>query len=449
MRAGFQDTIYLTNLETLIFLALYALVVFLARPEIGLGIYLAMAGWTRTVQIGPIAHTWVLWATILLASLVMIAKDKQLRFFIPKQNRWILSWMVLWWGWMIMLFILYKNMFDPGLWASLLKNVVLYVLFPLPFIALFTKCRQQIMEFAVGYIVFAMLGGWYALQVIHIPLGYVFSDPTLLSYGVLRLNLINYHWFAYLYAISLIFLLSFFFWTKNFGLRLLIMVTAICCLYFLIISGSRQAMLGAFVALLIYGIWLLKSQGLARLWILVIVIPFIFVSIWLVNDAPLLVRLGTNNSRLVLDVDLMTKIIRDRQEITWDEGLKAIPHSPLWGVGFSLHAISHNLFIGTLVDQGLIGMVFLLGFLIFWWREAWRVWNLSRITPDNLWRVALSTVMVFVLVQSQFSGSPVSEWAMWWSTTFLWCLSEKLSSKQVQQEVEMPVGPDFHPPFAI
>ena len=76
-----------------------------------------------------------------------------------------------------------------------------------------------------------------------------------------------------------------------------------------------------------------------------------------------------------------------------------------------------------IVDQGVVGLVFLLGFLIFWFGEARSAWKTVEQPGLKTWKLAMVAIMVFVLVQSQFSGNPLSEWAMWWSTAFLWCLN--------------------------
>ena len=57
-------------------------------------------------------------------------------------------------------------------------------------------------------------------------------------------------------------------------------------------------------------------------------------------------------------------------------------------------------------------------------------------------------IMVFVLVQSQFSGNPLSEWAMWWSTMFLWCLNGLDVHAEKQKQVE-PVRERYRASFDI
>lgn len=423
MYPNFQNTIYLTGLEVFGFLAVCLLIVYFARPEIALGIYLSMGDWTRTVQIGPIAHTWVLVGTILLATFVMLIRNRDAGFSIPNRNRWILFLLALWWSWMTLLFFLYKDLFIPQQWSNLWQIVTLYVLFPLPFILLLPRSLDRVQWFAFAYIAFAILEGWFALQVINIPVSFIAKDPTLISFGVLRLNVVNYHWFAYPFAISLIFVLVLFFQTNNLLWRIICLLVGIYCVYFLVLAGSRQTIVGVLAAMIVFGLWMMKSRGNLRIWLMIVLSIFLYVSIWLVQVAPSLLRLNGPQGQLSLDISFLKEIIQDRSAITWEQGLRIIPDSPIWGFGFSLQNISHNLFIGTLVDQGIVGLIFLICFLIFWGLEAKFVWEATRVTVDNLWRVAMVLVMVFVLIQSQFSGNPIAEWAMWWSTVFLWQLN--------------------------
>jgi O-antigen ligase len=270
-----------------------------------------------------------------------------------------------------------------------------------------------------------VIGGAFAIKMLNIPFTYLLIDPTSITRKSFALGLYNYHWFAYQFVISLIFIFAIFMYIKNIIVRVTLILFAFLCVYFLLLSSSRQSIFGGVVALWFCFLWVEFSGTRAhRFWIVTLVIVVLISAYWLVEQAPNILRLGFLSSGTTLpDSALIREILQKRSQVSWEVGLALIPESPIWGLGFSKYYVSHNLFLGTIVDQGIVGLVFLVGFLLFWVGEAQQSWRTSAQLEDKTWKLAMVAVMVFVLVQSQFSGNPLSEWAMWWSTAFLWCLN--------------------------
>jgi len=54
--------------------------------------------------------------------------------------------------------------------------------------------------------------------------------------------------------------------------------------------------------------------------------------------------------------------------------------------------VSHNLFLGTILDQGIVGMFFLIGFLLFWFGEARRAWRTPHSLIIAIWKLAMVAI---------------------------------------------------------
>lgn len=421
----FESLIPLTWWQQAIFLGICAWVIIAARPEVALAIYLSIASWTRGFLIGPLAQIWVLLLVMGLAVLRLILFRGIKPFILPQHKRGIVLWITIWWTWMILLFLIFRSSFEPGSTEALYKNTILYTLIPLPIILLLPKQVDRIVYFAWAYILTAAIGGILAIMMLNIPFAYLLIDPTSVTRKSFALGLYNYHWFAYQFAISLVFIFSLFAYLKNLLARVSLGLLALLCVYFLLLSSSRQSILGSAIALMFCFVWVeFSGRGAHRLWVVVLVVVVVVSAFWLIQRAPDVLRIGLSSSGTAsFDQTVIREILQKRSQVSWEQGFALFPDSPIWGLGFSKYYISHNLFLGTLVDQGIVGLIFLLGFLVFWLGEVAQAWQTSTQPKLDIWKLAMVAVMVFVLVQSQFSGNPLTEWAMWWSTAFLWCLN--------------------------
>ncbi|MEW5939451.1 MAG: hypothetical protein AB1750_07310 [Chloroflexota bacterium] len=438
---NFEFLIPLTWWQQAIFLAICVWVVAAARPEVALAMYLSIASWTRGFLIGPFAHIWVLLGVMILASLHLILTGRVKPFVLPPHRRGVLAWLGVWWAWMVLLFLVFRGDFESGQWETLYKNTILYTLAPLPVIFALPKEEGRVVSFAWAYILASAAGGVFAIQMLNVPFSYLLSDPTAITRKSFALGIYNYHWFAYQFAYSLVFIFAMFLYVKNAVLRALLGALALLCVYFLLLSSSRQSIFGALIALGFCLLWTLVSgRGAHRLWVGALALALLVAGAWIVQQAPDVLRLGLTDGAGRLDAALIREILQKRSEVSWDQGVALVPESPVWGLGFSRHYVSHNLFLGTLVDQGAVGLVFLLGFLFFWLGEAIRAWKTPAPAGLAVWKMAMVAVMVFALAQSQFSGSPLSEWALWWSAAFLWCLNGMNAAPQ-REPVTVPRRP--------
>jgi O-antigen ligase len=106
----------------------------------------------------------------------------------------------------------------------------------------------------------------------------------------------------------------------------------------------------------------------------------------------------------------------------WGEGLDIFLSSPLWGVGFSQAATSHNLFISTLADQGLVGFVFLVGLFVFLIRQMIGIGRGLMSDERTVWRMAFVCLVIFCFLHITVSGAVYSSWEFFWGGAFLWLL---------------------------
>lgn len=405
-----EITISQLTIFVMILGALY--IVYSGHPELAIAVYLVTAAWSRTIMIGPFAHTWVFMGTTVGASVVYILKHANEQW-IPLRDRWIVPLLIIWWLWMLLLI----GLFNPVEKMPLLRSLLFYVIFPLPIILLFAQDLRRIRFFAIAYLVTTIIGGWVALSMEHISFPDVLHDPLLRGSQVVRLGIINYHWFAYAFAISIIISMALFLESAHLYQRLLLSLSALYCAYFLIMSGSRQTIAALAIALLVYALWASTRRGVSRVQIVLFVLAVILIGFFIYRAAPnLVVRSGETGVKESFNIFAS-------RGVYWKEGWHVFLGSPIWGAGFT-QIYSHNFFIGTLADQGLVGMAFLIGFLIFLGKQVRGVWGRGIEDKIGIWRVAFLCIVLFGLTHAQASGNPISVWHLYWSGALLWGLGE-------------------------
>lgn len=409
----FVDTIHLNTLQIALVVALSVATIWLDRLEWVVSIYVATPLWARSIQIGPVAHTWFFLVVMVLSALVRFIKHRKF-LELPKNDRWIVLWMFIWWMWMLLLI----GLFSPDNEIILLRSLLLYVIIPQPFFLLIAFDGNRMKGFSVAFIITTIVGGWFSFDVLHIPLRYIITDPTLISFGVLRLNIINYHWFSYAFSISLIFIVVNFQMSRSILTRVALMICSFVCVYFLVLLGSRQSIGGLMVAMFLFLLWSIIRKDASRLRMVILVVLLVSIGVVLYQYAPqLILRSYENDISESFDFGL-------RRGEYWALGWRIFLVSPVWGSGFT-HYIAHNLFIGTLAEQGIVGLVFLLGFFLFITKRGLSVVSDIEVNEYTMWGVAFLCVIIFGVIHSMASGSAISVWHFYWSGTILWFLESR------------------------
>lgn len=434
------NTVTLTALQSVLFLGLCAWLIWRGWPEGVLSIYLSMATWTRSVMIFGVVHTWVLLAALLCAGAVSVLRRglhlrhsqhlrhgmlmrRGLRLRLPSHDRWIIGWLGIWTAWMLALIVFYR----PDNTMPILRSWLLNTLVPLPFILMFADDLRRIKIFAVVFLATAVVGGWFDLSVLEIPLAYLRYDPTLQAFGVLRLGVENYHFIGIGFAIALIMAAGLLVTSKSIYARFLIVLASAWCAYFLMLSGSKQSIFFGAVAVLLVAAWVSKRRG-GRSWqlLLAVSVPMVL-GVMLYQESPYLML----RSNTVTLSDVFSSSFAERVQL-WGEGLDIFWQSPVWGEGFSKAVISHNLFVGTLADQGLVGFVFLVGILAFLARQIRGIGRSPLSDERTVWRILFICLVVFSLLRGQTSSAIYSSWELFWAGAFLWRLRSSSAEAPVR-----------------
>jgi hypothetical protein len=441
MEEFFVKQIFPSPIELALMLALFALAVWRGRPEWLMGAYLSTTLWTRTVMFGPVAHTWVLLAALGAAGVVYLTRDRKVALepsllrqrdfgLLPAHDRWIVPWMALWWGWMLL--VLWQ--FDAYSKITYLRPLLLNIIAPLLVFWLFAGDARRLRGFAAAYVATTLVGCWQALKAIGLPISYPLSDPALSASGVIRLGLVNYHYFSHMLAIALILAVSLFLQAKRLGLSLLALGSAAMLAYFLLLVGARQSMVGVAIALALSLVWALRRSGLAAARASAVTFVTLAVGLLLYQIAPDLIVRGDEAG-----IEESFNVFAGRGDL-WERGFQIFLTSPLWGRGFEESLWAHNLFIGTLADQGVIGMVFFLGFLFFVAHQSRGLWKTGPITDLAIWRLAFLMIVLFALIHGQASGNTAITAHLYWPAIVLWFLRARYDRAHPEEPGSLPVA---------
>lgn len=424
MASNFINVIDLSIVESALWLLACAVIIWRGRPEIALAINFSTIYWTRNMFFIPgvqIAQTWFFMGTLALATAVYMIRDRKIDLtprgllttdngWLPKHDRWIVFWMIGWWGWMLLL----MDQFPVRELDSLFEPTVHYTILTMPTVLLIAGDVKRVRSFALAYIICSIIGVYYALRVIEIPLGYLLQDPGL--EGVLRLNLVAYPVFSRFLVIALIFCLAYFISMRRPMAAAVSLLGVALMAHAILLAGARQSMSGALICAALFLIWALRRGGALVSRALAIGALVVFLGLSIYQVAPhLVVRDDEAN------VEESFNLVGDRG-IYWEQGFAIFRDSPVYGSGFVEHKISHNLFVGTLADQGVVGFGFLIGFLIFALRRVWIAWFSPADTELAVFRMALAAIFFYTLIHSQAAGNSAKLPHLYWPIAMLWAL---------------------------
>ncbi|MGB9739360.1 MAG: O-antigen ligase domain-containing protein, partial [Chloroflexus sp.] len=215
---------------------LYA--VWRGRPEIPLAIYLSFSLWTRTIFVGPSAATWPLLATIVVAlirylhvvrpwSLLPQRLDATTAQIFPAVDRWIVPWMVFWWGWALLVLFQFKL---PDK-MSIVRPVLLYIIVGAVVALIAIRDAAAARRFAITYLLTSAYGLYAALRFINVPLDYLLGDPGLSSLPYRNLGIREYNYFSHHLSIAFILGLALFLQARRWWSLIPTLALALWCIY--------------------------------------------------------------------------------------------------------------------------------------------------------------------------------------------------------------------------
>jgi len=405
--------IHLTFEQMAFLLILYGAFALYGHPEYLLGVYLSSLSWVRSVLFGPISQTWVLMAAMVAASAIYICRSGRFKF-LPSQGCWFAFWMGLWWIWM---FVLMLCMDDLNLQWILLRTLLCFTIAPIIILLIFSHDFVRVRGLVIAYIITTICAGIVTLNANDISINYLWKDPLLTQTGIHFLGIYNYHFFGQMFAIAIILTTAFYFEKRQSIMQFIILIIISFLGYFLYNAGARDSIVGLLLSLSLLIFWALLRLPRSLVSFIIIMSLIILLSGWFYQNAPhILTRSDVDG--LSESASLSTS---QRLEL-WAEGLKNFASSPLWGTGFDKYIISHNFFIGVLADQGLIGLMFLSGFMVFFAQLSCSVWTDAGTSSLSIWRMAFWCIAFFSLFHAQFNGSIVSSYELYWSVVLMWSL---------------------------
>lgn len=425
------------ELAVLGLICLYA--VWRGRPEIPLAIYLSVALWTRTVFVGPSAATWPLLAVTILAlirylhvvqswSLLPKRLDLTTRQLFPRSDAWIVPWMALWWAWALCVLFQFELRDKMSIMRPLLLFIIIASL--VAFIAIRDAAAAR--RFAIAYLLTGSYGLYVALRFIEVPLSYLLSDPGLSSLPYRNLGIAYYNLFSHHLSIAFLLGIGLFLQARRLWSMTFFIVLALWCGYGVFLTGARQSLSGSGVAAALIFAWALSRTGKKPWRAPLAIAAIVIVVVALYQVAPhLVVREGESG------LEESFNVFEDRGGL-WAIGWNYFLASPVWGWGFEYKLWSHNLIVGTLADQGLVGMLFFIGYLVWAGRRLPVVWAQTPDDDRSVWRVTFFALFVFALIHGQASGNTMSTAHLHWPLWAVWALSNGVMVATTRQPFPTP-----------
>jgi len=425
----YSSVTQLGPMASAVVLSLCLVLVFKGRPEIAAALYLTIRAYgDHTWTIGGIAQTWIFLATMLGAAFVFYVKRNNFQW--PANNRWIVPWLLSWWIWSSCLLFLNGS----GLNKHLLKGFILWTLIPLPVMLVWLQKIERVASFSKAYVIGTMLGGFWLLRYISAECPSLMINPLIGAYGGGRLPIVNYHAFAYSYGISVVMLIGLFQLTKSRIMRGIYVCSIIYCFYFLYFSISRQTFAATVMVSILYLYWLLSrkyslkdnSKLTSKIWIfMLLAIGAYSLFVFYHNSSVSFLRYSETMGEVA-----STMGIADRREF-WVKAVQAIFDSYFVGTAYETGNV-HNIFLSVLANEGMLGFIFMIGFLGFGFIQIRNVFIVSEFSEVSVWRMAFASAFISTLIHSQYSGDNISAPELFWAVLVLWYLNKGFDKKRLK-----------------
>lgn len=193
------------------------------------------------------------------------------------------------------------------------------------------------------------------------------------------------------------------------NLILLYIISSVFCI---LITGSRTAFIGL-LPVIFYFIMYMKTSLVRKIYIGMILGVSLIVVLYFIPDNTL--------ERLFATGEALTEGNFTGREDIWGYGINIFMDNKLFGIGVMTYALAmepllgktmaaHNIFITVLVEQGLLGIIFLLLLLAYVLLKIWKL-------PEKEKRLCLVIFMIWLI-----SAASQSYWEAQKSSWFIWGL---------------------------
>lgn len=387
------DPIIVTNpVLVALILGACALIVMLGRVDIAIGAYAALLYWAYNIEVASMGFLWIAIGTLFGATAVSIVRAWLRRtplLYLNRVDLRILIWSSLWIVWMTAIYLAF-----PTEYALLLfKNAILYCWLPFWIILLFVGHPTQMRGIAYGLIAVSLFSGFAALRTMDAPLQTALQDGLFQLRG---LSGINYLTFAVPFSLSIIYSLTILLAKPKAGEAMAMIAVAAVSTFFLVLTGARQSVVATAISILALLAWFMKHGRLPRLTIAVVVFVVTGIGAYLYTSTALALRWRYASDAL-----------ESRQEF-WSWGWRVFTQSPIWGNGYDYQGgvgLAHNLFLDTMAGQGLVGLVYALGFTVLIVIALKGTWSGVGAVDLKIWRAGLLATWIYALAQTSVSGT--------------------------------------------
>jgi hypothetical protein len=292
---------------------------------------------------------------------------------------------------------------------QLLKNTVLYNLFSFAVILFFVTSVYEIRGLIYSFVLTSTMTGLVSLWILPVPLLYAIEDPSFQFRG---LTGINYLTFAIPFSLSTVFVLTKVLTSKGIFERTAMGLMALFLVACVILTGARQSVVGIIIAILMVTIWCLKEKRVARGSAFLIIATTLVMSVKLYTSTGLWERWTQMSPGYQL-----------RSEY-WGDAWHVFLESPIWGNGWEYweRSWAHNLLLDVMASQGMVGTVFLIGFVTFTLHAARGTWSGAGDPEVATWRTGLLCAFAYTIVQTAVTGGLPGDPHFFWISALIWRL---------------------------
>ena len=245
---------------TIVILLLCVLIIIFGKVGLSLGLYLAIISFGKAVIIGPIALIWLLAMTTIVSGAKYYFTNYSKKMKISLNNKWIIPWMIFWWFYTLTIIIIVKSPYS----ISLIRNLIMYIIVPIPIVLLFSKDLNQIKLFAFSYVFTTILNGLLILKMGGFNISFNLLGELQTGGENINIAIFNYHRIGVAFGIALIILFTFYISSKGIIKHFIIMPSFIFMSIMLFLIASKQMIFAIILSLLIYLYISMKTPRLSQ-----------------------------------------------------------------------------------------------------------------------------------------------------------------------------------------
>lgn len=407
--------------DPLLIAALVASMAFLVsygRIDAVMGVFGAAMFWAYAVDVGNLVLLWWIVGVLIMSAGMRVLREsshgKRYGIF-DRRNLGILAWVTFWTLWIFLIFFLFQSEYAD----RLMRNILVFNVLSFGIVLFFITDLKNVRAMAYSFVATSLVSGVISLWFLPMPVDALLQDPEFRFRG---LTGINYLSFGVPFALSVLLAFVIFGASKRYLEKLIAVVAMVLSVYFLVLTGARQSILGVGIALGFVLLWMLKERQSPR-WAGILLIGIVgVVTYYMYRTTALGSRWTLVGEAYEIRVDF------------WMDAWELFLQSPIWGNGLDYagpFGTAHNLLLDTMAGQGLVGLIFLLGFLIFPLFILREMWNREGAPELKVWQIGGFGALVYILVHTAFSGAVAGVPHLFWVIALIWRMGMMVEKVEV------------------